>query len=133
MQAVRAAVLKRMQVGVAASWVQGPAFAYGFRLFSTEAHGTYLDKHVVTDRVLNVVKKMQKVDTAKVSSRLQSLNFFQMRWYILKSAKLWYAFHCKKMKFCNSHGINFLRVANSIFMPLQPKFILSCLLVDSYI
>ncbi|XP_024362622.1 acyl carrier protein 2, mitochondrial [Physcomitrium patens] len=67
MQAVRAAVLKRMQVGVAASWVQGPAFAYGFRLFSTEAHGTYLDKHVVTDRVLNVVKKMQKVDTAKVT------------------------------------------------------------------
>lgn len=61
MQAVRGAVLKHMR---AAPWVQAPLL--NFRLFSTEAQGTYLDKHVVTDRVLSVVKKMQKVDTAKV-------------------------------------------------------------------
>ena len=64
MQAVRAAVLKHMRVGVQA--VQAPLFTNGFRLFSTEAQGTYLDKHIVTDRVLSVVKKMQKVDSAKV-------------------------------------------------------------------
>ncbi|KAG0582379.1 hypothetical protein M758_3G053100 [Ceratodon purpureus] len=67
MQAVRAAVLKRMRVGVAAPWVQAPVFTNGFSLFSTEAQGTYLDKSAVTDRVLNVVKKMQKVDSAKVT------------------------------------------------------------------
>lgn len=73
MQAVRAAVLKRMRVGVAAPFVQAPFSTNGLRLFSTEAQGTYLDKHVVTDRVLNVVKKMQKVDSAKVLSHHQLL------------------------------------------------------------
>jgi hypothetical protein len=73
MQAVRAAVLKRMRVGVAAPWVQAPVFTSGFRLFSSEAQGTYLDKHVVTDRVLSVVKKMQKVDTAKVCGFLPAM------------------------------------------------------------
>ncbi|XP_024357157.1 acyl carrier protein 2, mitochondrial [Physcomitrium patens] len=67
MQAVRAAVLKRMRVGVTAPWVQAPVVTNASRLFSAEAHGTYLDKHVVTDRVLSVVKKMQKVDSAKVT------------------------------------------------------------------
>jgi len=66
MQAVRGAVLRRMRVGVSAPWVQAPVFTNGFRLFSAESQGTYLDKHVVTDRVLSVVKKMQKVDGAKV-------------------------------------------------------------------
>ena len=69
MQAVRAAVLKRMRVGVSA-WTQAPVFTTNaFRLFSAEAHGTYLDKHVVTDRILNIVKQMQKVDPAKVLSQ----------------------------------------------------------------
>lgn len=45
----------------------GISIANASRLFSAEAHGTYLDKHVVTDRVLSVVKKMQKVDSAKVT------------------------------------------------------------------
>lgn len=78
MQAVRAAVLKRMRVGVTAPWVQAPVVTNASRLFSAEAHGTYLDKHVVTDRVLSVVKKMQKVDSAKVSSRDQRVNCFHM-------------------------------------------------------
>lgn len=83
MQAARAAVLKRIRVGVSAPWVQAPGFTInGFRLFSAEAHGTYLDKNVVTDRVLNVVKKMQKVDSAKVLSYDHHMNSFHVRCYI---------------------------------------------------
>jgi NADH dehydrogenase (ubiquinone) 1 alpha/beta subcomplex 1 len=61
MQAVRAAVLKYMRVEVATPWVQAPVFTSGFRLFSSEAQETCLDKHVVTDRILSVVKKYRKL------------------------------------------------------------------------
>jgi hypothetical protein len=61
MQVVRAAVLKRMQVEVAAPWVHAPVFTSGFKLFSNKAQGTCLDKHVITDRVLGVVKKCRKL------------------------------------------------------------------------
>jgi NADH dehydrogenase (ubiquinone) 1 alpha/beta subcomplex 1 len=65
MQAVQAAVLKHMWVEVAGPWVQAPVFTSGFRpsfmLFSSEAQGTCLDKHIVTDRVLSVVKKCRKL------------------------------------------------------------------------
>lgn len=76
MQSVRSAVLQHMRVGVAARGLGLGAqsqslFGIALHPFSSEAHGTYLDKGIVTDRVLSIVKKMQKVDGAKVSN-LQS-------------------------------------------------------------
>lgn len=37
------------------------------RNFSEEVRGTFLDKSEVTDRVINVVKNFQKVDSSKVT------------------------------------------------------------------
>jgi hypothetical protein len=54
-----------MRVEVAAPWVQAPVFTSGFRLFSNKVQGTCLDKHVVTDHVLSVVKKCRKLIVPK--------------------------------------------------------------------
>lgn len=56
----------------------GPAFRVpalftnGFAADAT--HGTYLDKSVVSDRVLEVIKKLEKVDPAKVNPKAHFQN-----------------------------------------------------------
>ncbi|CAM6092870.1 unnamed protein product [Calypogeia fissa] len=66
-------LLQQLRVSVSPSGtapaVRLPAlFKNGFAADSTSSsHGTYLDKKVVTDRVLDVVKKLEKVDPAKVN------------------------------------------------------------------
>jgi hypothetical protein len=74
MQAVRSSVLQHVRVAIAPS--QGrtrlrlPALVGDgcWRWFAVESHasGTYLDKNVVAERAISVVKKMQKVDASKV-------------------------------------------------------------------
>ncbi len=74
MQAVRSSVLQHVRVAIAPS--QGrtrlrlPALLGDgcWRWFAVESHasGTYLDKNVVAERAISVVKKMQKVDASKV-------------------------------------------------------------------
>ncbi|XP_038878437.1 acyl carrier protein 2, mitochondrial [Benincasa hispida] len=44
-----------------------PFNAIRCRLFSEEVRGSFLDKSEVTDRVISVVKKFQKVDPSKVT------------------------------------------------------------------
>ncbi|KAG6557185.1 hypothetical protein Mapa_001112 [Marchantia paleacea] len=66
---VRTSLLQHCRVRVAATTYRGvPEGRIGFAsdASSSQAHGTYLDKAVVTDRVLALVKKMEKVDPAKV-------------------------------------------------------------------
>lgn len=62
---VRNGLLQHCRVTVPATTYRG--VLDGRIGFASEAHGTYLDKGVVTDRVLALVKKMEKVDPAKVS------------------------------------------------------------------
>jgi hypothetical protein len=74
MQAVRSSVLQHVRVAIAP--LQGrtrlrlPALLGDgcWRWFAVESHasGTYLDKNVVAERIISVVKKMQKVDASKV-------------------------------------------------------------------
>ncbi|KAH9557684.1 hypothetical protein CY35_07G097700 [Sphagnum magellanicum] len=75
MQAVRSSVLQHVRVAIAP--LQGrtrlrlPALLGDgcWRWFAVESHasGTYLDKNVVAERIISVVKKMQKVDASKVT------------------------------------------------------------------
>eukprot|EP00270_Netrium_digitus_P019324 TRINITY_DN75_c0_g1_i1.p1 TRINITY_DN75_c0_g1~~TRINITY_DN75_c0_g1_i1.p1 ORF type:complete len:139 (-),score=28.70 TRINITY_DN75_c0_g1_i1:328-744(-) len=68
---LRRAVLLHMRVPpsavlISASRLSAPATALFGRPFS-EASGTYLDRAVVTERVLTILKNFQKVDPAKVT------------------------------------------------------------------
>jgi acyl carrier protein len=63
-QAVRAAVLRHMRLGVQGQQAAGGAFSLAFtRGF---AGGHYLDKGEVTERVLNVTKHFEKIQADKV-------------------------------------------------------------------
>ncbi|KAL2634450.1 hypothetical protein R1flu_005929 [Riccia fluitans] len=65
---VRTALLQHCRVSVAATTYRGAGDSRTIG-FATEAQhgGTYLDKGSVTDRVIALVKKMEKVDPSKVS------------------------------------------------------------------
>ena len=60
---LRASVLSRLRLPAQIQSVGPPVALSLFRGF---ADSTYLDKGEVTERVLNVVKKYDKVDTSKV-------------------------------------------------------------------
>jgi hypothetical protein len=68
-------LLQHLRVSVAPTASGQPAFRVpalftnGFAVDTTTSsqQGTYLDKSVVTERVIEVVKKLEKVDPAKVS------------------------------------------------------------------
>lgn len=66
LRALQASLLNHLRVPVVATggWGNG-----NVRTMSEEAHahGTYLDRREVIDRVLSVVKSNQKVDASKVS------------------------------------------------------------------
>lgn len=73
-QAVRAAVLRHMRLGVQGQAVPGGlgaaaslAFVRGF------AGGHYLDKGEVTERVLNVTKHFEKIQADKVRTTAECL------------------------------------------------------------
>lgn len=66
LRALQASLLKHLRVPVVATCGLGNG---NVRTMSEEAHahGTYLDRRDVIDRVLSVVKSSQKVDASKVS------------------------------------------------------------------
>lgn len=68
MQAVRARLLQHVRVPVQLPW-HTSAFLDGAlrRPFATDTKASFIDKKEVTDRVLGILKKFQKVDPAKVS------------------------------------------------------------------
>ncbi|KAH7279631.1 hypothetical protein KP509_37G027200 [Ceratopteris richardii] len=67
MQAIRARILQHVRVPVIQTWrsncISGPVL----RPFSAEGKSSFLDKQEVTDRVINVLKKFQKVEPSKIS------------------------------------------------------------------
>ena len=63
---LRSSLLAR--VSLPASRVQAVGAAGALSLLRGFAESTYLDKHVVTDRVLEVVKNFDKVDPSKVGT-----------------------------------------------------------------
>ncbi|BBN04397.1 acyl carrier protein [Marchantia polymorpha subsp. ruderalis] len=63
---VRNAFLQHLRLTVAATSHRVPILLDSRVSFSSD-HGTYLDKSSVTDRILELVKKMEKVDPAKVT------------------------------------------------------------------
>nr|AJQ20613.1 Acyl Carrier Protein [Salvia miltiorrhiza] len=69
--AARNALLKYLRVNATAlPQLQSPTGGLSQlirRHFSDEARGSFLEKSEVTDRVLNVVKKFEKVDPSKVT------------------------------------------------------------------
>ncbi|BDA40973.1 probable acyl carrier protein, mitochondrial [Coccomyxa sp. Obi] len=65
LQSLRSSLLTRVSIPVNRVQVVGAASTLSLvRAFS---ESTYLDKNVVTDRVLNVVKNFDKVDPSKVT------------------------------------------------------------------
>lgn len=73
-------LLQQLRVGVAPSG--RPAFTVP-ALFTSglSTQGGYLDKSVVTDRVLEIVKKMDKVDPAKVG-RISAPGFGALLFFV---------------------------------------------------
>ena len=65
LQSLRSGVLCRVSVPV--NSLQAVGGAGGLTLFRGFSDSTYIDKNVVTDRIVNVVKNFDKVDPAKVS------------------------------------------------------------------
>ena len=66
LQSLRSSLLTRVSIPINRVQVVGAASTLSLvRAFS---ESTYLDKNVVTDRVLNVVKNFDKVDPSKVCS-----------------------------------------------------------------
>ncbi|KAG6551340.1 hypothetical protein Mapa_007126 [Marchantia paleacea] len=63
---VRNTFLQHLRLTVAATSYRVPLLLDSRICFSSD-HGTYLDKSSVTDRILELVKKMEKVDPAKVT------------------------------------------------------------------
>lgn len=70
LQSVRSGVLSRISIPVnnlqAIDRAGAITFLRGF------AESTYIDKNVVTDRIINVVKNFDKVDPAKVGASTQA-------------------------------------------------------------
>ncbi|KAL2635325.1 hypothetical protein R1flu_006804 [Riccia fluitans] len=64
--AVRNTLLQHVRVTAAATSLKASVVLDGRICYSSD-HGTYLDKSSVTDRILELVKKMEKVDPAKVT------------------------------------------------------------------
>ncbi|KAL3692513.1 hypothetical protein R1sor_006164 [Riccia sorocarpa] len=64
--AVRNTLLQHVRVTVAAISLKTPV-VLDDRLCYSSGHATYLDKSSVTDRILELVKKMEKVDPSKVA------------------------------------------------------------------
>jgi len=65
LQSLRSGVLSRISIPV--NSLQAVGGAGGLTLLRGFAESTYIDKNVVTDRVINVVKNFDKVDPAKVT------------------------------------------------------------------
>ena len=64
LQSLRSGVLSRISIPV--NSLQAVGGAGGLTLLRSFAESTYIDKNVVTDRIINVVKNFDKVDPAKV-------------------------------------------------------------------
>jgi len=64
LQGLRSSLLTRVRIPVNGVQVVGAAST--LQLMRAFSESTYLDKNVVTDRVLNVVKNFDKVDPSKV-------------------------------------------------------------------
>eukprot|EP00695_Tsukubamonas_globosa_P000891 TRINITY_DN182_c0_g1_i3.p1 TRINITY_DN182_c0_g1~~TRINITY_DN182_c0_g1_i3.p1 ORF type:complete len:119 (+),score=28.46 TRINITY_DN182_c0_g1_i3:76-432(+) len=65
-------MFRRALVSASASFKSTPTTLFATK--RTFATGTFLDKELVTGRVLNVVKNFQKVDPAKVSATAHFTN-----------------------------------------------------------
>ncbi|CAL8466740.1 g6276 [Coccomyxa elongata] len=65
LQCLRSSLLTRVSIPV--NRVQAVGAASTLSLVRAFSESTYLDKNVVTDRVLNVVKNFDKVDPSKVT------------------------------------------------------------------
>lgn len=63
LHSLRSGVLSRINIPVIGQAVGG---AGGLTLLRGFAESTYIDKNVVTDRIVNVVKNFDKVDPSKV-------------------------------------------------------------------
>ena len=68
LQSLRSGVLSRISIPV--NSLQAVGGAGSLTLLRGFAESTYLDKNVVTDRVLNVVKNFDKVNPSKVRHSL---------------------------------------------------------------
>ena len=64
LQTLRSGVLSRLSIPV--NRLQAVGGAGGLTLLRGFAESTYIDKNVVTDRIINVVKNFDKVDPSKV-------------------------------------------------------------------
>ncbi len=71
LQTLRSGVLSRISIPV--NSLQAVGGAGGLSLLRGFAESTYIDKNVVTDRIINVVKNFDKVDPAKVGPSCRHL------------------------------------------------------------
>ena len=70
LQSLRSVALSRISIPV--SSLQASVRAGAVTFLRGFAESTYIDKNVVTDRVINVVKNFDKVDPAKVGASIQA-------------------------------------------------------------